>query len=166
MIKQFIKPRYLNLNKKRTFISFYLVLSLFLIVTIIVFILMLHISNVITSNINQQVSLLVSSIGFRNINSLLASKSENYNNLEFPIIDLLIAATFFDKGYSEIEDMLYKTKEAYNSKYSVNFGYCTDFKCTESCKEFYNIPTAYGDLIICNLEFNSTFGYGKECGTQ
>lgn len=154
-------------KRKKGYISFYIVLVLLLIISIFMFIIMLHISVSIPSNLNQQISMAVASMTIRNINSLLSAKAENYrySNFSIPIIDLLIAATFFDSNkYSIMESILSSTKWYYEATYSIDFNYCTDVYCSKNCEFIYIFPTAYGYIRMCDISFESTFGYGRECG--
>lgn len=148
---------------KKSYISFYVVLGLFLILTIVIFIIMLHVNSLITSQMNEQISLFVASVDIRNINSLLSSKIDYYD-LNLPFIDLLMVSSFFDTGTFRIYRILEFVKADYKSRYNIEFGYCTKTGCVSPCKALYSFPTAYGDLVICSPEFGITFGHGLECG--
>ncbi|MEM0379195.1 MAG: hypothetical protein QXG71_00290 [Nanopusillaceae archaeon] len=151
-------------KNKRGYISFYLVLTFLLAISILIFVIMINVNSTIPSNLNQQISMAVASMVIRNINSLLSSRADNSYNFTVPIIDLIISATFFDNNeFSEIDNILYSTKLYYGNN-SINFEYCTDVFCSGNCESEYILPSAYGYIRICGINFESTFGYGKECG--
>jgi len=154
----------------KSFISFFLVLLLVFVITILIFLILLKHSVEIPVIVSEEIRLIELGYTMKSVNALLASRSPIEleglgikSNITVPIIDLMIAANFAkEQSVSNIaNNTLYKINEYYLNK-NISFGYCIKDLCY-ACSYIIVYPTVYGDIKMCEVSFSSLVAIASNC---